>query len=355
MAQCFLLNKKGVIMNREEAIDVINNTIPEKDAPIILDIIDKTIEVMNLEPLISDEEFLALLIEERLEELIKRRICSYKLSDEVRCIFIRFIGDQTPIANVVFFPIEAVWSFLDTARNYYNTPGTTLTAEDIEKFSFNKAVDMFCIMLRNVYPRVMATMQSITEETINEWYRQENESYREYRARLGELVPSNEPVVKKVRQNIIKEYSNEVKNIWEGEKKRFENYQKVRFTEEYEKLKNHWDTISFLYRGKKNWLGYAKMDGFEDTPDDLLEEMKGSHHRGMSLKALEHAARRTGLINIDTNEEEILEKRKLGAKASGFSETTLYKYYDEGKKIIEMLKFHQAIETTPPDVKQLAE
>lgn len=170
-------------MNREEAIQIINNTIPEKDAPIILNIIDKTIEVMNLEPLMSDEEFLALSNEKRFEELVTRRVCSFKFSDEVRCIFIRFVGDETPLANVLFFPIEAVWSFLDTARNYFNTPGTTLTLEEIEKFSFDKAVDMFCIMLRNIQPRVMATMSSITDETINEWYRQENERYREYECR----------------------------------------------------------------------------------------------------------------------------------------------------------------------------
>lgn len=178
-------------MNREEAIEIINNTIPEKDAPIILNIIDKTIEVMNLEPLMSNEEFLALPNEKRYEELVTQRVCSFKFSDEVRCIFIRFVGDETPIAQALFFPIEAVWLFLDTARNYFNTPGTTFTVEEIEKFSFNKAVDMFCIMLRNIYPRFMTTMHSITDETINEWYRQENERYREYRARQGEFKYEN--------------------------------------------------------------------------------------------------------------------------------------------------------------------
>lgn len=342
-------------MNTQEAIVLINNTIPEKDAPIILSIINKTIEVMDLKPLMSDEEFLSLSTEKRLKELVTSRVCSYKFSDEVKCIFIRFVGDETPLAQALFFPIESVWSFLNTARNYFNTPETTLTAEEIEKFSFNKAVDMFCIMLRNIYPRFMTTMHSITDETINEWYRQENERYREYRALKGEFVPSNDPVVKRARQNIIKEYSNEVKNIWEGEKKRFENYQKVRFTEEYEKLKNHWDTISFLYRNKKDWSGYAKMDGFQDTPDDLLEEMKGSHHRGMSLKALEHAARRTGLINSDCTDEQVLEKRKNGIHASGFSEPTLYKYLEEGKKTIKTVKEQQLLENTLSKTKQLGE
>jgi hypothetical protein len=40
---------------------------------------------------------------------------------------------------------------------------------------------------------------------------------------------------------------------------------------------------------------------------------------------------------------------------AGFSETTLYKYLEEGRKIVERIKPQQAIETTPPDVRKLAE
>lgn len=339
-------------MNTEEAVEIMSQAMSEADARIVLKIVKKAIEVMKLEPDKSDEEYAGLSPEERYKELITPRFCSFKFTEEVECIFIRFVGDETPLANVLFFPIEAAKSFLDTAREYYNTPGTTLTHEEIEDMAFNRSVDMFLIMMRNLYPRVLATMRSITDETINEWYRQENEYYREYCSRQGIVIPNNESNVKKVRQNIIKEHGNEVKNIWEGEKKRFENYQKMRFAEEYEKLYPHWDTISLLYRSKKDFLGYAKREGFEDTPDDLLEELKGSHHRGVSLKALEHAARRINLINSDCIDEEILEKRRKGIKASGFSETTFHKYNDEGKKIIGNFKSQQI---APPEVKQLAE
>ncbi len=342
-------------MNKEEAVEMMSRSIPEKDAYIILEIIKKTIEVMNLQPLMPDEEFMALPNEEKYKEYMTKRICAFKFSDDLSCVFFRFVGDETPLASVVFFPIEAVWSFLDTAREYFNTPGTTFTPETIEQLSFDKAVRMFCIMLRNIHSRIEATMQSITEETINEWYRQENEFYREYNSRQGVFVPSNEPQVKKNRQNIIKDYSNEVKNIWDGEKKRFENYQKMKFAEEYEILKKHWETISLLYRAKKDFEGYAKMPGFEDTPDDLLSELKGSHHRGCSLKALEHAARRIGLVNLDNKNEEILNMRKNGIQVSGFSESTLFKYYEEGKDIIKFLKTQQVIENTPPETKQLTE
>ena len=342
-------------MNNQEAIEVISNNISEEDAQIVLDIAKEAIQRMNLPPSMTNDEFAALSNEERIIELRTPKVNAHKVTDDLSCIFIRFVGDQTPLAEVVFFPIEAVHSFLDTGRNYFNTPGTTLTPEEIENLAFRKAVNMFLIMMRNLYPRVMATMQSITDETINEWYRQENEQYREYQGRQGIYVPTNEPIVMKSRQNIFNEHNKDIKNIWGEEKKRFENYQKLRFAEEYEKLYKHWDTISLLYRSNKDFLGYAKMEGFQDTPDDLLDSLKGSHHRGISLKALEHAARRVDIMNLENDKEEILEMRKNGIRASGFSETTLHKYLEEGKAIIEIHKSPQLSQGTPPEVKQLAE
>lgn len=342
-------------METQEFVDVIANGIPERDARIILKIAKKTIEVMNLQPVISEEKFAKLSQEERFAEMMTWRIGSYPLNDEVSCIFIRFVGDETPLANVLFFPIEAIWSFLQTAREYFGGPGSILTEEAIEEFSFNRSVDMLCIMLRNIQPRILATMQAITDETINEWYRQEFGYLRDYNARHGIITVDREPHVKKVREEILHGYKKEVGNVWRGEKQRFENYQKMLLAEEYEKLYKHWDTISLLYRSKKEWLKYAKMPGYEDTPDDLLDGLKGSHHRGMSLKALEHAARRVGIINSDCVDPEILEKRKAGIQASGYSETALYKYLEDGKKVLEHWRNQKKIETTPQESKQLAE
>lgn len=174
-------------------------------------------------------------------------------------------------------------------------------------------------------------------------------------AARGVFIPSNKSIVKKVRQNIINGYKKDITNVWERERKNFDNYRNLKFAEEYEKLYKHWDTISLLYRSNKDFLGYAKMEGFQDTPDDLLDELKGSHHRGMSLKALEHAARRVGLMNLENQDESILEKRKNGIKASGFSETALYKHLEEGEKMVEMWENQQSLDSTPPEPAQLAE
>jgi hypothetical protein len=355
VGQCCFIELGGIAMENKGKAEIIINFIPEADAYIVLEIIDKTIDLMNIKDHMSNEEFSELSEQEQYFVWTSQVIERYRLSEKLSTIFIRFAGDETPIAEALFYPIEAVWSFLETAREYYKTPGTTLSAEEIEKFSFNKAVDMFRIMLRTIHPRVMATIGSMTDETINEWYRQENESFREYYSRQGIIVPDNEPNIKKVQKNIFDDHSREVSSVWERFRKNNENFQKMRFAEEYEQLKAHWDTISFLYRGKKDWLGYAKMDGFQDTPDDLLDEMKGSHHRGMSLKALEHAARRAGLINLNCKDEEILAKRKNNIQASGFAENTLYKYLGEGRTTMETVEKQRQLDTTLSNKEELME
>ncbi len=342
-------------MENNEKATLIIDSIPEHDALIVLEIIDKTIEVMNIKEQISEEAFAALTDQQKYIEKISPRIEKVKLNEQLSCIFIRFVGNETPIAESLFYPIVAVWAFLDVARNYYKTPENKLTPEEIEKFAFNKAVNMFCIMLRNIYPRIEATLKSITSETINEWYRQEHQHFRAYYSQQGIVITDDEIFYKEIRNKIINDHSKEVKGVWEREQKNFENYQKMRFAEEYKKLSEHWDTISILYRRKRDWLGYAKRDGFQDTPDDLLEEMKGSHHRGMSLKALEHSARRVGLVNLDDRNEETVEKRRNGIQASGFSETTLYKYLEAGRKIIGLITTQQVTGNTPPEIRKLAE
>ena len=320
--------------------------MPEKDAYIVLDIIKRTIAFLKYEPIMSDEDFLKLTPEQKYEEIMTPRFCLYKFTDEVDLVFIRFVGDETPLASVVYFPIEAVWAFLNAARNYFKSLAVSLSEEELEKLISLKAMDMLILMLRNIYPRIMATMRSITEETINEWYRQEHERYREHSARNGFLVPDLEPKIKQVRRGILKEYRKEVGSVWQNEERLSEDYTKLRFAEEYEKLFKHWETISLLFRNKRDWQGYAKMPGFEDTPNDILDEMKGSHHRGMSQKALEHAARRVGLVNLKCTDPAILDKRRAGIQCSGFSEQTLYRYLEEGKVIRDWVASRNDKETS---------
>lgn len=326
-------------METQEFVNVLGNCIPEADIPIVLAIARRTIQVLQLPPAITEAEWDQLTPEQRYREMMTPQLAEAKLNDEVSCFFLRFVGDETPLANVLFFPIEATYSFLVTARNYYSQ--IDLTDEDREKLVFEKSINMLCLMLRNLPRRVRTTMTFVTEETINEWYRQEHEIYREGMARMGQPVPNLEPKIQGARRDILLSYRSEVGAVWKEEKRRWERYQKTRLAEEYDKLLPHWSVLSLLFRRKGDWRAYAKIEGFEDTPDDLLDDLKGSHHRGISLKALEHAARRVHLINPDSTDEKVLSRRSAGFFATGFADSVLYKYLDEGRELIAAGRAHE--------------
>jgi hypothetical protein len=98
-------------MKKDEAITIMSHSMSEEDAHIVLKVIEKTIEVMNLELLISDEDFRKLTDEERMKEYFTQRVCSFQFNDNVKCIFFRFVGDETPLANVLFFQSKLLGRF----------------------------------------------------------------------------------------------------------------------------------------------------------------------------------------------------------------------------------------------------
>jgi 1,2-phenylacetyl-CoA epoxidase catalytic subunit len=341
-------------MKKELEEKFLEDFISEEDAAIVLQIINESIERMGIKQMPPDSELSNLSVQENYEWLMTRHIFFRNVNENLKCIWFQFVGDKTPIAQSNYYPMEAVWSFLDTARNYFNHPETTMTAEDIEKYSVIETGKMFQIMINAIYPRFTATMHAITDETINEWYRQENKFLQEFYAKQGETYPSWG--ISKFRNEMIKDHTNEIKDIWKNEGERFKKFQLMMFAKEYDdNLFNHWDTISLLYRNDKDWQAFAKLPGFEDTPEDLLSKLKGSAHKAIAKKALEHAARRANLLNVKCKKNNILEKRKKGIPASGYSETQLYKFLVEGRNIVKMIKDREAINSTPQEMKKLAE
>lgn len=331
------------MVNNEKA-ELIINSIPEKDAYTVLDIIEKTIEVMNIKEQLSQEEFAAFTEQERYSERTTPRIEKFKLNEKLSTIFIRFVGDETPIAEALFYPIEAVWSFLETAREYAREFQPPPTDEQIEKFAFDKAVDMFCIMLRNIYPRMMLAMSSLTDETINEWYRQRQENMTFFYSKDGIQLPKPKVTVRQIRSNILRDYGKEIMKVWENEEKNSLKWQKLRFAEEYEKIYPHWKMLNKICRDFPNWRDYAKTGEFNETPDDLLNKLEDTEPNRLSELALEHAARKINLIKIHNVSETDLELRKNGILVSGYTSTQLFNFLNEGKQISAQMKIANTFE-----------
>ncbi len=170
---------------------------------------------------------------------------------------------------------------------------------------------MLEILIRNIQPRISSTMQSITDETIIEWHRQKEDKQRELYAKMGKAFPINK--IKNSKREVLAAHSRDVEEIWRFEESIPRKIKEIKLAEEYDGcLYEHWDTISHLYRARKDWKGYSTRPGFEDTPDDLLLMMKRSAHKTASHKALEHSARRVNLIRVDSPDKNVIEKRENG-------------------------------------------
>ena len=74
-------------MTKDEAAEFLSRTIPEKDAPIVLEIINATIKALSLESQMTQEGMAALTNEERYTELTTPRITFFKSSEELNTIF----------------------------------------------------------------------------------------------------------------------------------------------------------------------------------------------------------------------------------------------------------------------------
>src|SRR5205085_9521605 len=86
-----------------------------------------------------------------------------------------------------------------------------------------------------------------------------------------------------------------------------------------------------------DWREYAKIEKFSDTPDDLLDKLENSDAEKTSFLALEHAARRAGLLKV-CQDEKILEKRAQQIKVTGYTPRQLQNFLEEGKKLLDEMQ-----------------
>jgi hypothetical protein len=89
-----------------------------------------------------------------------------------------------------------------------------------------------------------------------------------------------------------------------------------------------------------NWRDYAKNEKHKDTPDDLLNKLLDvdrstdeTTSNKISELAIEHAARRVGIIKKSGVSEYARNKRKEGVKVSDYSSQQLFTFLKEGKDI----------------------
>ncbi len=328
-----------------------------EDALLAIEVFKKALEYRPfITRAILGKEFLALSPEERLQETLTPRIALHYADEgeKIPCLFYRFVGDESPLVEAFYYPIEAIYSFLDEAR-YYLRRGRTpeQTDEELEKIAFEHAVNMTLSMIDNIPGRGRLMMDSLTEEVIALWHVQNSQRAAHYIASRGESVPRQKD---KSLAYAVNEYAKKVLQLWKWRGQTEDNWRKLRLAEEYEVVYKHWNRLTRLL-GDVDWREYAKAGKFDDTPDDLLYKLENTERidketveHKVSELAIEHAARRVGLLKKHGVAEAVIKKRKSGVRATGYTSAQLFNYLREGRELNDQLKAkneHPAQEKTP--------
>lgn len=318
---------------------------PIEDAKLAIEIFKKSLEYRPLiRPAIVGDEYRALPNDEQLREMLTPRI-GLAYADEkktIPCLFFRFVGDESPIVEAFFYPYEAILSFLSEARNFARWVSSADTDEEgLKKIAFEQTIDMTIIMLDHFYRRSELMMDSFISEVIIQWRLQNSQRAIQYRAEHGESLPKRKD---KSLDSVITQYTKQIIELWKWQGQTADNLRKLQLAKEYDAIYRHWKRLSEMI-GDEDWREYAKPKKFHDTPDDLLDKLEnidrsdkeGSEYR-LSELAIEHAARRAGLIKKHGVNSSILGRRKKGLKVSGYSSGHLFKCLKYGRELLARLE-----------------
>lgn len=328
------------MVSEENQEDNFEGISPE-DAVIAVQVVRKALE---FRPFIKEgifgEKWMELSKSQQTEEFLNPRISIFYPSGDrkIQGIYLRVLGEESPVAEIFFYPIEAAWSYLDEARQYvdYYRP-KDWDGDQVESRAFDFAVDMVLMMIDNLYERSRLTTFSITLETIAQWRLERKGEMDQFHAERGEKVVKQKD---RELEETLKDHLSDIRQMWKHQGQSLDNWKKIRFVDEYETLSKHWRwLLKMVALEDGNWRRYAKADGFEDTPDDLLDKIwdvdrgtDDAQGQRLSEISLEHAARRVGLIKKVGVSSWARERRKAGVKVSDYSSTQLFTFLKEGRE-----------------------
>lgn len=321
--------------NQEEAMSA-------EDVLTVVKIIRKAISYRTwLKEGIIGEKYIALTDEQKMAEMLKPRITFFFVdkAQKIPALFFRFIGSEFTTIEAFFYPFDAVHYFLNHARQSALRFSTSEnTKEQIEEAAFGYAVDMFSIMIDNFYRRAELMMDSFTDEVVAQWMHQVQQNFAQHNAEQGFSIamPKNHLTPK-----FIKNYAKDIVDLWKYQGQSYDSWRKAELVREYDLLLKHWRLFSQQSRTNEDWREYVKAGKFKDTPDDLLDKFENTDRADdaavtirISEFAIEHAARRVGLLKKKSVDKSVLEKRKQGIRVSGYSSKILFDFLKEGREII---------------------
>jgi hypothetical protein len=321
-----------------------------EDAAIAIDIFRKA---LTFRPQIQQkgfgEGFVGMSLQQLIAEMLQPRVMVLHMgpSGKFPCLFFRFVGDESAVVEAVFYPYEAILSFLYQSRSYFQWLNLPDCSEDEkESLACGQAVEMTLIMIDSFHRRSELMMDSFVSEVIAQWRLNRTENFLHFQAERGEAIPRGKNPALSVA---VQSYAREVTQFWKYQSRAYGGGQKVRFVEEYEDVYTHWKLLSKLL-SEDGWREYAKAGKFQDTPDDLLKKLENTDRSDegavdvrISDLALEHAGRRARLVNKRGISKSIIRQRKAGIRVTGYTTAQLFNILREGRQIIERVKEIEAM------------
>ena len=204
--------------------------------------------------------------------------------------------------------------------------------------AFSYTLEMTLLLFDNFYRRAEITMDYVTIEVIGQWHRNKQQEWLHFESERGNKLTLQRD---NRLDNFLNAYRKDIGNFWKYQGQTRDNRRKMLLAEEYAELYKHWNRLLKMSNDESiNWRDYAKTEKHKDTPDDLLNKLLDvdrstdeTTSNKISELAIEHAARRVGIIKKSGVSEYARSKRKEGVKVSDYSSQQLFIFLKEGKDI----------------------
>ncbi len=213
-----------------------------EDVFLAVEVIRKALEFRtDIKEGILGDKFLSLSREERQNEMLRPKTSFFFIDEErkIPSLFFRYVGENSPIVEAFFYPIEAVLSFLDEARGIVkNFPEQA--EKEKEDVTFNHTLDMTLLLFDNFYRRAEITMEYVTTEVIGQRHRNKRQEWIHQESERGnKLELKKDPFL----DNLLDSYRKDIGNFWKYQGQTQDNWRKLTLAEEYEVLYKHWSWL----------------------------------------------------------------------------------------------------------------
>jgi hypothetical protein len=324
---------------------VVEPPYTEKDIETARMIFRRAVEYFKIPDEPTPEAAQEFICEDGTLDLSKAPMVTVRTWDNgAKFLNLLYFYDGTLTVLADYNPLPAILDFLGDARQIISSRFPQWSDEEKEKHSEYEAFKMTLMLFSRIYPRMNLAMQNFVSEVVQAWFIE----WRKWEAQVyseSGIKPIPVSEVKMLR-GVLKGYEDDLLKLWLDVPDKKLEEKKMQFAKEYPSILKHWQKLRTWCRSEDvDWHEYAKAGKFLDTPDDLLDKLEESGAEKTFHFALDHGARRAGLLKF-SQDAKVLEKRAQQIKITGYTPRQLITFLNEGEKLLGEMQAQNAL---PPN------